>query len=29
VATREQVAALERRVEELTREIESLKAGRG
>ncbi len=29
VATREQVAALERRVEELTREVESLKAGRG
>ncbi len=29
VATREQVAALERRVEELTRGGESLKAGRG
>jgi polyhydroxyalkanoate synthesis regulator phasin len=29
LATREQVAALERRVEELTREVESLKAGRG
>lgn len=29
VATREQVAALERRIEELTREVESLKGGSG